>query len=163
MADLDIINPEEIQEPEQSAADIITEMRANTVPKDKYNRLVEENRKLMKSLANGETIEVKAPETPDIAELDKALYTDDVQHLSDLEMVSKTLQLRKAVIDATGEDIFIPVGKRFSPEEDDIVKAERIADVFQQCVDAADGDTHRFMRLIDERTMDVPQPMKRRR
>lgn len=151
------------EQEEESAADIINELRANSVPKDKYNRLVEENRKLMKSLANGETIEVKAPETPNIAELDKALYTDDVQHLSDLEMISKTLQLRKAVIDTEGEDIFIPVGKRFSPEEDDIAKAERIADVLQQCVDTADGDTHKFMRLIDERMMDIPQPMKRRR
>lgn len=151
------------QEQEESAADIINELRANSVPKDKYNRLVEENRKLMKSLANGEQIEVKAPEKPDIAELDRALYTDDVQHLTDLEMISKTLQLRQALIDETGEDIFIPVGKRFAPEDSDIATAEKVADVFQQCVDAAEGDSRKFIRLLDDRTIDVPMPKKRRK
>jgi hypothetical protein len=151
------------EQEEESAADIINELRANSVPKQKYDRIVEENRKLMRSLANGEQIEVKAPEKPDIAELDKALYTDDVQHLSDLEMISKTLELRKALIDETGEDIFIPVGKRFAPEDNDIAQAEKVADVFQQCVDAADGDSYKFVRLLDDRIMDVPLPMSKRR
>ena len=151
--DKDLEQPE--NQEEQSAADIISEMRANTVSKDKYERVMEENRKLMKALANGEQIEVKAPETPDVKELRTALYTEDVQHLTDLEMITKTLQLRKAIMDEGGEDPFVPQGNKFVAEDSDYATAEKVADVLQQCVDYADGNNAVFVNELQRRTMDI--------
>lgn len=162
MPDLEQITPEIEDQEDQSAADIITEIRANTVPKDKYERLAEENRKLMKALANGEQVEVVAPQTPDKAELRKALYTDEVQKLSDLEMVKKTLELRQAIIDEGGIDPFVPQGNKFIAEDSDYVTAEKVADVLQQCVDYANGDNAIFVNELQRRTMDVAAPSARK-
>ena len=155
MAENEIITPEIENQEEQSAADIISEMRANTVPKDKYERLKSENEKLMRALANGEQIEVEAPETPDVNELRKALYTDEVQNLTDLQMVTKTLELRQAIIDAGGVDPFVPQGNKFVAEDSDYATAEKVADVLQQCVDYADGDNAVFVNELQRRTMDI--------
>jgi len=155
MTDNEIITPEIENQEEQSPADIITEMRANTVPKDKYERLKTENEKLMRALANGEQIEVEAPKTPDVNELRKTLYTDEVQNISDLEMITKTLELRQAIIDAGGEDPFVPQGKKFMAEDSDYATAEKVADVLKQCVEYADGDNAIFISELQRRTADV--------
>lgn len=139
----------------ESAVDIITELRANTVSKDKYTKLEQEHNKLLKALARGDDVEVEAPEKPDINELRKSLFTDDVQHLTDLEMVSKTLQLRQAVIDEGGIDPFVPFGKRSAPEDSDFSTAEKVANVLQECLDYADGDNKVFINELQRRTMDI--------
>lgn len=155
------------QQPEtqdnMSAVDIINDMRANTVSKDKYNKLESEHNKLLKALAKGEEVEVDAPEKPDIDKLRKELYTDEVEKLNDLQMVEKTLQLRQAIIDEGGLDPFVPQGKRTAPEESDFATAERVASVLQQCVDYAEGDNSVFVNELQRRTMDVsPIPAKKR-
>lgn len=150
----DIENQIENQEEQESYADIINEMRANTVSKDKYNRLEEENKKLMKALAKGETIEVEAPETPDVKELRKSLYTDEVSNLSDIEFVQKTLQLRKAIMDDGGIDPFVASGHRITPDDEAFNVAEKVADVLQQCIDYADGDNAVFINELQRRTVD---------
>jgi hypothetical protein len=155
MTENEIITPEIENQEEPSYADIITEMRNNTVPKDKYERLKTENEKLMRAVANGEKIEVEAPKTPDLKELRKTLYTDEVQNISDLEMITKTLELRQAIIDAGGEDPFVPQGKKFMAEDSDYTTAEKVADVLKQCVEYADGDNAIFINELQRRTADV--------
>jgi len=157
---------EQQQDQETDYVQMITEMRANTVSKDKYERVVEDNKKLMKALADGSQIDViQAEEKPvDITQLRKELYTDEVQKLSDLDMIKKTLELRKAVMEAGGEDPFVPSGKRYAPEDSDYASAEKVADVFQQCVDYANGDNAVFLNELQRRTLDVsPLPSKRKR
>lgn len=155
MTDNEIITPQDENQEEQSYADIITEMRANTVPKDKYERLKTENEKLMRAFANGEQIEVETPKKSDMNELRKALYTDEVQNISDLEMITKTLELRQAIMDQGGEDPFVPQGKKFMAEDNDYATAEKVADVLQQCVDYANGDNSVFITELQRRTADV--------
>ena len=151
MTDNEIITPQDENQEEQSYADIITEMRANTVPKDKYERLKTENEKLMRAFANGEQIEVETPKKSDMNELRKALYTDEVQNISDLEMITKTLELRQAIMDQGGEDPFVPQGKKFMAEDNDYATAEKVADVLQQCVDYANGDNSVFITELQRR------------
>ena len=88
-------------------------------------------------------------------ELRTALYTDDVQQLTDLEMITKTLQLRQAIIDEGGVDPFVPQGNKFVAEDSDYATAEKVADVLQQCVDYADGDNAVFINELQRRTMDI--------
>lgn len=157
MPDIDnnIINNDENENQEQDYIQIIQDLKNNSVSKDKYNRLSEENKRLMTALANGETVEVEAPETPDLTELRTALYVDDCQKLSDLDLIKKTLELRKAIMDQGGGDPFVPAGKRYAPEDSDFDIAQKVADVFQQCVDYADGDNAIFVNELQRRTMDV--------
>lgn len=49
----------------------INDLKANSVPKDQYAKLKEENSRLLKSIINGETIDVAATEAVDINKIRK--------------------------------------------------------------------------------------------
>lgn len=131
----------------------IKKLKENSVPKEDYERVQDENRKLLQSLINGETIEQEAAERPDIAALRKELYGEEFAG-SDLEYVSKTLELRKAIMEKGGMDPFLPYGKKIIPTEEDITTAERVAETLQECIDYADGDSTVFIAELQRRMID---------
>lgn len=160
MAELD----KEIEQPQDDVdyVEIIQQMKQTTVSKDKYDRLAEDNKKLMKALANGEQIEAEPPKGPDVDALRKDLFNVDSQH-TNLEFITKSLELRQALIDAGEKDPFLPWGQKITPDESDIATAERVADVLQQCVDYADGDNLVFTNELQRRMIDTaPRPTGRR-
>lgn len=56
----------------QQYIDAIRDLKANTVSKDRYNKLMEENKNLLNSLVNGESVAAAAPsqtELPPIQDL----------------------------------------------------------------------------------------------
>lgn len=149
------LNLQEQEEQEVNLAEDINAWKANTVSKEAFNRVQAERDQLARALMRGETVEVEAPEKPDINELRTELYTEDVQKLSDLQFVEKTLQLRNAIIEDGGRDPFLPFGTNVAPEESDFAAAERVAKVFQECVDLAGGNNALFLAELQRRTMDV--------
>ena len=140
--------------------EVINNLRANTVSKDKFQKLKEENRRLLDTLVNGNQVE--APNTPKETneELRKDLFT---KKLSNLEFVKKTLQLRQNILDEKGEDIFAPDGPQFSFSDEDRRDAQRVADALQSCVDVADGNSSIFTNELQRILKDVPLPNRRSR
>ena len=49
------------QNENQQYIDAIRDLKANTVSKDRYNKLMEENKNLLNSLVNGESVATAAP------------------------------------------------------------------------------------------------------
>lgn len=150
------------QEQEPSAVDIITEMKANTVPKTKYESLQAEHAKLLKALVNGEEVEVEAPEKPNIEELDLSLYTEEVTKLSDVQYIENLLKLREAVLETEGTDIFVSAT---NAEESDFATAERVAQVLQECLDNSDGNNQLLIAEVQRHLMEtnpVASKVKRR-
>ena len=49
------------QNENQQYIDAIRDLKANTVSKDRYNKLMEENKNLLNSLVNGEVVATAAP------------------------------------------------------------------------------------------------------
>jgi hypothetical protein len=155
----EIINNEPIEnsmEGEVSAADIITEMRQNTVPKDKYNKVMEENQKLMRALANGETVQVEAPQKPTALELHKEWANQEGK--SSIQIAKDTLALREAMIDEGLRDPFLPNGKDFVPEAQDLKDAEDVAALLQWAIDGAEGNSGVFNSLLASKIIDSPRP-----
>lgn len=139
----------------------IKELKDNTVSKEDYNKLKNENQKLLKSLVNGETITVEKA-AADVGELRKQLYDSDAE-LSNLEYVTKSLELRDAIIAEGGHDPFLPWGKQIAPTTEDIEAANRVATVLKECVDYAEGDSEVFTNELMRYTLDVaPQRRKRK-
>lgn len=155
----EIINNEQLEnsmESEVSAVDIITEMRQNTVPKDKYNKVMEENQKLMRALANGETVQVEAPKKPTALELHNEWANQEGK--SSIQIAKDTLALREAMIDEGMRDPFLPNGKDFVPEAQDIKDAEDVAALLQWAIDGADGNSGVFNSLLASKIIDSPRP-----
>lgn len=141
----------------------IETLKKNSVPKEKYETLKDENRQLLQSLINGERIESQeAEETPDICELRSELF-DPYNQMTNLEYISKTLKLRDTIISGGGNDPFLPVGKNIAATDTDRQIANKVAEIFKECVEYADGDNELFTQELQRRTIDVMPAMGRRK
>lgn len=136
----------------------IQELKENTVAKTEYEKLKAENQKLLKSLVNGETIQTE--QKADVGALREELFNKDC-NLSNLDYISKSLELRDAIIAEGGADPFLPYGKNIMPTDYDIETANRVAAVFKECIEYANGDSNVFTNEFMRRTIDSV-PVKRK-
>lgn len=137
----------------QTYIDTINDLKANSVSKEKYDQLKNENKSLIDALKNGQQIQVEEETQVDINELRKELFNTD-KPLTNLEYVSKSLQLRNAILERDGVDIFMPNGKNYKYDSDDQDKADYVAQMFQECIDYANGDSQLFTQELMRRTKD---------
>ena len=138
----------------------IKDLKANTVSKSEYEKLQAENKQLIDALANGETIPASAEtEKPSLDELRANLMKEEQ---SNLEFVKNVLALRNAVIEQEGYDPFVPNGSQYVPTPEDVEIAQKVADVYQECVDYANGDSQLFTNELMRRTIDV-SPMAKKK
>ena len=124
----------------------LNEMKKNTVSKEAYDKLREDNKKLLDTIVSGQSLEqTEVKEEVDVDALRKELFGKSRRDLSNLEYVDKALQLRKALMEKGEQDPFVmKAGRTSSPEAEDFKKAERVASVLQECVDIADGNDSVF-------------------
>ena len=142
----------------------IEELRANTVPMEKFLKVKDDNKKLLDSLARGESLpqdKVEVKETAD--DLRKALYGNGCDSLSNLDYWDKTLKLREAIIESGKEDPFVPQGHNIAATDSDRAAAQKVAQVIQECIDVADGDSTVFTNELQRRTADVNMMRPRRK
>ena len=124
----------------------LNEMKKNTVSKEAYDKLREDNKKLLDTIVSGQSLEqTEVKKEVDVDALRKELFGKSRRDLSNLEYVDKALQLRKALMEKGDQDPFVmKSGRTSSPESEDFKKAERVASVLQECVDIADGNDSVF-------------------
>ena len=144
--------------PSESESDIVkayAELKKNSVSREEYDKVVKEKDDIIKSVIDGDGTGIGQPTTPeevDIPALREELYGEHSAKLSNLEYCKKTLKLRKAVIEKEGYDPFLPHGANIKPDSDDIEKANNVADVMEQCIEEADGNSEVFTALLQART-----------
>lgn len=143
------------QEQEQDYIQTIADLKANTVPKEKYQKLKDENKRLLDSVINGTTIDVQAPtaEKVDVNALRKKLFSGD---LNNLQYAETALKLRKAILEESGEDIMLPNGKDYEVTPEDQQAVQNLVDAFEHCIDVADGDNTVFNREMGRVMKDNP-------
>ena len=133
----------------------INELKQNSVSKEDYNKVVAEKNKYLKALIDGNQVaEVSNKEPVDIDGLRKELFSGE-KDLTNLEYAKKALELRDAIIERDGVDIFVGRGSKLTPTDEDYEAAQRVADGFQQCIDVAQGDSEIFTRELMRITEDV--------
>ena len=133
----------------------INELKQNSVSKEDYNKVVAEKNKYLKALIDGNQVaEVQNKEPVDIDGLRRELFSGE-KDLTNLEYAKKALELRDAIIERDGVDIFVGRGSKLTPTDEDYEAAQRVADGFQQCIDVAQGDSEIFTRELMRITEDV--------
>lgn len=138
----------------------IKEIKENSVDKAAYLKLKQENKQLLDSLVNGESIQQpKKEEEVNMSGLKKKLASND---LTNLDYIETTLKLRKTLMDSGKTDPFVPTGKNIVPTQFDIDEAEKVASVLQECVDIADGDSNIFTNELQRRLVDTTPIRKRK-
>lgn len=131
----------------------IKELKENSVDRSKYEALKAENKKLLDSIVNGtEIAQQQTEEKKSVEELRKNYLKEDQ---TNLEYIENTLKLREALMAEGNPDPFLPIGNQILPTDEDIATANKVADVLQQCVDYAEGDSSVFTNELQRRIVDV--------
>lgn len=158
------------EEPKQETAPdyikVIEDLKKNTVSKDDYDKVLRDNKQLLDSLVNNRPIEQAKPQ-PTSEEVDK--HIDELRdkifntEMNNLDYVKTALELRKSIIDRDGaeNDPFVGRGHKLTPTEEDYEAAERVANVFQECVDKSEGQSDLFTAQLQNHTIDVKIPNKK--
>lgn len=147
---------------EQDYLAAINELKNNTVPRQDFEQLKAENKKLLDAVVNGQQApkEVEQEVVVNLDELRNELFHND--KLSNLEYVQNALLLRDELIRKGAQDPFLPCGDKTLPTDDDRETAERVASVLKECVEIADGDSQIFTNELQRRTVDTaPRKFKR--
>lgn len=149
------LDQKEASDNNQMYLDEIQNLKANSVSKDEYAKLQEDNKRLLKSLVNGTPAPdgQGSPEKVDINALRKDLFMNE--NLSNLEYAQNALKLRQELIDSGQPDPFLPQGVNINPTSEDREAANRVAEVMQECIDYADGDSQVFTAELMRRTNDT--------
>lgn len=165
------MEPNQTNEQTQTSAaeyiEAIKQLKATTVSKEEYDALQAEKKELLNSLINGsgDTTE-QTPETPDYEAIKKEARTklfSEGSELTNLEYCTNALKLREAVLKTDGVDIFVGSGHQLTPTQDDYDKAQRVADVMAECIEAAEGNSEIFTAQLMTRTNDVSLPGSKNR
>ena len=153
----DVMNSEVEVDETQKYIDTINQLKATSVPRNDFDKIRDENKKLLEALVNGKTEEsasAEAPAKPSIQELRNKAYGKGSENLSDLEYVTTVLDLRDALLEEEGVDHMIPAGKKYSPDLNDQHCAQKAYEALRHCVDVADGDNEVFIQEITRITVD---------
>ena len=135
----------------QDYVSAIKEIKENSVDRSKYDALKAENKKLLNAIVNGQEVEGQANE-PAQREPDAIRKELFGKEHSNLEYAKLMLELRNSLISKGERDPFLPYGEQITPTPEDIEKAEKAAQIYQECIDYADGDSKLFTQELQRRT-----------
>lgn len=130
----------------------IQTLKQNSVDRSKYEELKAENKKLLDSIVNGTEVAQPVEEKKSVEEL-RANYLKEDQ--SNLEYITNALALREALMAEGKPDPFLPIGEQILPTDEDVATANKVAQVLQECVDYAEGDSNVFTNELQRRLVDV--------
>lgn len=134
------LNPED-----QNLMEEFQKLKANSVSKEEYERVLERNKELTQNWAQGRTNDQTPVDTDTVESLRKELFAEDRAELNNLESAEKILKLRQKLIDEGKQDPFVNTN---SKNVDDYETAKRVADGLQHMVDEADGDPDVFNAML---------------
>lgn len=146
-----VTQQENVEQDTNNYIEAIKEMKANSVSKDAYKKLQEENKKLLESLIAGETIEVPkttVEEKVDLNALRKHL--DEAE--SPIDYCKTSLKLHEETLKQLGYNDYLPNGKKIRPTKEDEEKANLFIEQIKECIDYADGDDQLFIQELQRRT-----------
>ena len=142
----------DVEQDTNNYIEAIKEMKANSVSKDAYIKLQDENKKLLESLIKGDTIEAPKAAAPeekvDLAALRKHLNEAE----SPIDYCKTSLKLHEETLKQTGVNDYLPNGKKIRPTKEDEEKAELFISTIKKCIDYADGDDQLFIQELQRRT-----------
>lgn len=136
----------------------INELKATTVSKDEYSKLQAENKKLLKSLMAGESLERELEPQKSVGELRHDFATAETT----LDGITAALKLRTALLEKGEADPFLPSGRKIMPTDEDVTTANRVASALQDIVEYADGDPLIFSNELSRVLVDTA-PVRRYR
>lgn len=135
----------------------LNQLKQNSVSKEDYLKLKQENKQLLNSLVQGTSIENPSAKEPVVSTQELIKNYDALSNgqASNLDYWKTTLALRNRLIEEGHTDPFLPQGHNYVIQQSDVDSANKVATVIQECIDYADGDPSVFTNELQRRTNDV--------
>ena len=128
----------------------IQTLKQNSVDRSEYEKLKAENKKLINAVVNGQQVDVEAGEQyRDLDVIRDELFNHEHNNL---DYIKLALELRSTLMAKGEADPFLPMGAQIAPTAEDVQAAEKVAQIYQECVDYADGDSALFTQELMRRT-----------
>ena len=138
----------------------INELKQNSVDRSKYDALKAENKRLIDSIVNGTGVgQVTVEEKESIEELRRKVNNP---HQTNLDYWTNVLNLRDALMEEGYEDPFVGASSQYTPTLVDYDNANKVATVFKEMVEVADGDPDVFLNEYQRRVKDMPNASSNR-
>lgn len=139
----------------------IKTLKENTVSKEQFLKLKEENKRLLNAWTNGQ----ENPNQPVIAE-NKISVEELKKHLakpeiSNRDYVETALELRNRILEEQGIDTFLPNASTYVASDYDKAAADKVARELQEMVDIADGNDDIFNNEYQRRVADINIPKRK--
>lgn len=142
----------------------INRLKENSVDKAKYEKLKAENKALLDSVVNGQTIEMpKQEDKKSISDLRDKFFENVQKSATDIQIVKSSLELRDALIEDGQADPYLPLGPQIAPTQLDVEAANRTAEIYKDCIEYANGDNQLFINELQRRMVDVKLPTTTRK
>lgn len=148
----------QIQDTTQMYLEQIKELKANSVNREEYNKLLEENRNLLKTIVDGGTGE--STEEPEASRDIKEILTDFNSETSNLDHIKYVMELHNKRLEE-GINDFVPQGHQISPSDEDIRDAKQVEDFLNDLIKTADGNADVFNNEYQRRVIDTVLPRRK--
>lgn len=158
MAD-EIIEPNaNVDDTQQMYLDQIKELKQNSVSKEQYDKVLEENRNLLKSLVEGTGPSSTEEEQPSrsMEEILKDFNAD----ASNLDHIKAVMELHNKRLEQ-GVNDFVPTGHEIQPTDEDIRDAKQVEDFLNDLIKTADGNPDVFNNEYQRRVVDPILPRRK--
>lgn len=128
----------------------VKQIRENSVPKEKYEELLAEKKKLIRDFVyGGDSTEVKETE-PTIEELRSKIFGDNVEQMSNREFWQNVSKLYHTRLEQDGENIFLPKGKKTRYERKDYEVVSSMMETIDSMLEDTVDNPALFTNLFNE-------------
>ena len=155
-------NKELVLDTNEDYIDALKKMKANSVSKEDYEALKAKNAELLKNFVEGNLVPSEnkpKPKTYDKKALREKIFSGKTH--GQLECWAAALELREALMAEGQEDPFLPKGSKITPDENDRIKAQRVADYVKNAIEYAEGNNEIFVQELQRGMVDTG-PKKRK-
>lgn len=136
----------------------IKELKKNSVTKEQYDKLMEENRNLLKSLVDGQAQTSTEDEKP--SRSTEEILKDFNADTSNLDHIKYVMELHNKRLEE-GINDFVPQGHQISPSDEDIRDAKQVEDFLNDLIETADGNADVFNNEYQRRVIDTILPRRK--
>lgn len=141
--------PQEEQQTQKKDIDLLKEienLRANSVSKEEYQKVVDEKQQIIDEVINKRSSSDDQP--PSIREPNE-VRKELLNTHTNLKFAELMLELRESCVKHGEPDPFLPVSSQSSPTGEDIAGAEKSAKVLSEAVEYAEGSPELFNKYLE--------------
>lgn len=129
----------------------VKKLKENSVPKEEYDKLLAEKKKLMRDFVYGSGDSTDVGETkPSIQELRETIFGDNCEQLSNRDFWKSVSELYHERLEKDGKNIFLPKGQKTRYKREDYEMVNSMMETIDSMLEDSQDNPSLFNTLFNE-------------